>query len=83
MTGRHPKSNWQAPGPCCCRGVLLSQDGRQALTASSDWTIKLWDLGLQRCIQTVAAHTDSVWALAANHDFSVVCSGGRDKCLYR
>eukprot|EP00891_Asterochloris_glomerata_P005199 jgi/Astpho2/5199/Aster-x1280 len=65
------------------RGVLLSQDGRQALTASSDWTVKLWDLGLQRCIQTVAAHTDSVWALAANHDFSVVCSGGRDKCLYR
>ncbi|KAL3133704.1 hypothetical protein ABBQ32_008201 [Trebouxia sp. C0010 RCD-2024] len=53
------------------------------VSGSSDHTIKLWDLGQQRCVQTLAVHTDSVWTLLASPDFSVVYSGGRDRCVYR
>ena len=53
------------------------------LTGSSDHTIRLWDLGQQRCVQTLAVHTDSVWALWASPSFSTVYSGGRDGCIYR
>jgi len=76
--------------PCCtppvapsCRALQLDCDGRLLLTGSSDHTIRLWDLGQQRCVQTLAVHTDSVWALAANNAFTVVYSGGRDGCIYR
>lgn len=40
-------------------------------------------VGQQRCVQTLAVHTDSVWTLLASPDFSVVYSGGRDCCIYR
>jgi len=33
--------------------------------------------------QTYNVHTDSVWALQASDDWSMVYSGGRDKCVYR
>ena len=33
------------------RALALSHDGTKALSGSSDGTVKLWDVGLQRCIQ--------------------------------
>jgi WD repeat-containing protein 48 len=66
-----------------CRAVVLNPEGTLCLTASSDQTIRLWDLGQQRCVQTFAVHTDSVWALHATPDFGTVYSGGRDACVYR
>lgn len=68
---------------CGCRALLLNEEGTLMLSGSSDNTIKLWDLGQQRCVQTLAVHTDSVWTLLASPDFTVVYSGGRDKCVYR
>lgn len=69
------------PGPCSA--LQLDTDGRLMLTGSSDHTIRLWDLGQQRCVQTLAVHTDSVWALWASPSFATVYSGGRDGCIYR
>ena len=61
----------------------MDPEGRRLLSGSSDHTIRLWDLGQQRCVQTLAVHTDSVWALAVGAGFSCVYSGGRDGCIYR
>ena len=33
------------------RALALSHDGTKALSGSSDGTVKLWDVGLQRCVQ--------------------------------
>jgi WD repeat-containing protein 48 len=65
------------------RALQLDAEGRLLLTGSADHTMRLWDLGQQRCVQTLAVHTDSVWALAAGAGFSTVYSGGRDGCIYK
>lgn len=61
----------------------MNAEGTLLLSGSSDHTLRLWDLGQQRCLHTFALHTDSVWALQADAGFGVVYSGGRDKCVYR
>lgn len=61
----------------------MEGEGRLLLSGSADHTMRLWDLGQQRCVATLAAHTDSVWALAASPTFASVVSGGRDGCIYR
>ena len=33
------------------RALALSHDGTKALSGGSDGTVKLWDVGLQRCVQ--------------------------------
>uniref|UniRef100_A0AAR5Q3H9 WD repeat-containing protein 55 homolog n=1 Tax=Dendroctonus ponderosae TaxID=77166 RepID=A0AAR5Q3H9_DENPD len=41
--------------------------------------IKIWNIGQQRCIQTILLHTEAVWALLATENFTYLISGGRDK----
>ncbi|UZJ57017.1 hypothetical protein CBS101457_006337 [Exobasidium rhododendri] len=60
------------------RSVVLSQDGRHLLSASSDSTIRLWSLAEQRCLHTFTHHNDSVWSLFSNHEsLDVFYSGDR------
>jgi WD repeat-containing protein 48 len=49
------------------RSILLSDDGRTMLTASSDTTIKLWSLATRRCLHTFTMHSESVWTLHSLH----------------
>ncbi|KAL0573430.1 hypothetical protein V5O48_008524 [Marasmius crinis-equi] len=50
------------------RAILVSDDGRYLLTASTDASIKLWSLSSpQRCLHTFTHHTDSVWSLYSSH----------------
>ena len=49
------------------RSILLSDDGRTMLTASSDTTIRLWSLATRRCLHTFTMHNNSVWALHSLH----------------
>ena len=49
------------------RAIVLSEDGKYLLSASSDATVKLWSIGMQRCLHTFTHHADSVWALCASH----------------
>ncbi len=65
------------------RALLLNAAGTLAVSGGADHTLRLWDLGQQRCLQAFAVHTDSVWALAAPPDLGLVFSGGRDRCVYR
>ena len=49
------------------RSILLSDNGKTMLTASSDTTIKLWSLAMRRCLHTFTMHNDSVWTLHSLH----------------
>ena len=43
---------------------------------TADYSLKLWDVGEQRCIGTYDCHTDSIWALRANASFTRAYTGG-------
>lgn len=60
------------------RSVVVSQDGRHLLSASSDCTVRLWSLSEQRCLHTFTHHDDSVWTLFSDHpNLDVFYSGDR------
>ena len=65
------------------RCATLSSDGRLCLTGSSDHTLRLWDLGQQRCVQTISGvHGCSVWSAAMDASWHVCYSGGADGRVY-
>uniref|UniRef100_A0A915DLP0 WD repeat-containing protein 48 homolog n=1 Tax=Ditylenchus dipsaci TaxID=166011 RepID=A0A915DLP0_9BILA len=65
------------------RAIAVNRDGTMCLSASSDGTIRLWSIGQQRCIGSIRCHSDSVWALQTDSNFSFVLSGGRDHRVFR
>ena len=81
------------------RAVAFSADGRRAVSASSDRTLRVWDVGTRRCMTVLAPHTDSVWGVVAGGGgsgdrtlrpasssadaFATILSAGRDGCIYR
>lgn len=66
-----------------CRALVLNRAGTQCASASSDGTVRLWDMGQQRCVSSYAVHDSAVWALAVDPGFTTATSGGRDGCIYR
>jgi WD40 repeat protein len=63
--------------------VAITPDGRHALFASSDHTLKLWDLDRLRVVRTFRGHTDVVGAVAISPDGHCVISGSDDHSLKR
>lgn len=61
--------------------VALSGDGRRALTASQDSTLRLWDIKNRKPILTLSGHTSEVCCVAISPDGKAAVSGGRDKTL--
>lgn len=55
----------------------------QILSGSSDATLKLWSLAQQRCMSTLRGiHSEGIWTLAVNENFTVAFSAGRDSHIY-
>jgi WD40 repeat protein len=44
-------------------GVAMSGDGRLAVSASSDKTLKVWDVASGRELRTLAGHTGAVYRM--------------------
>ncbi|HLW64764.1 MAG TPA: c-type cytochrome domain-containing protein [Gemmataceae bacterium] len=58
--------------------VAFSRDGRKALIASADRSLRLWDIQAERDLRRFVGHTASVWSAAFNHDETLALSGGMD-----
>jgi WD40 repeat protein len=54
------------------RTIVIDPSGRIALTGSSDHQLKMWDIGMKRCIHTFDCHSDSVYSLQPSSSFSHV-----------
>jgi WD40 repeat protein len=61
--------------------VALSPNGRRAVSASSDGTLKLWDLETAREIRTLKGHTGPVRGVAVSPDGRQAVSASSDKTL--
>ncbi|KDE04039.1 hypothetical protein MVLG_05540 [Microbotryum lychnidis-dioicae p1A1 Lamole] len=60
------------------RAVLLAEEGKWLLSASSDATVKLWSLAAQKCLHTFSHHSESVWSLFSQHaSLEIFYSGDR------
>ena len=56
----------------------FSPDGKRALTASQDKTVRLWDVETGRCLRVLEGHTKHVWSVAWSADQCRALSGSDD-----
>jgi WD40 repeat protein len=77
--------------------ISLSPDGTILLSAGQDCVVKMWDLGMRRCVQTIGPdhlsshlrktqstfHRDSITAMDMNFDNELLFTGGRDGSIFR
>src|SRR5262249_44909398 len=61
--------------------VAISANGRIAVSAGADRTLRVWDLDDGRCLALLEGHTDSVNAVAVTSDGRFAVSGGSDRTL--
>lgn len=62
-------------------GVAISPDGRLAVSASADKTLKVWDLTTGRALRTLEGHASSVNAVAISPSGLWVVSASSDRTL--
>lgn len=63
------------------RGVALSRDGRIAVSASEDRTLKVWEVGSGRELRTLTGHASWVRGVALSADARIAISASYDKTL--
>jgi WD40 repeat protein len=61
--------------------VAVSPDGRRAVSASYDKTLKVWDLESGTELRTLDGHSDAVKAVAVSADGRLTVSASRDNTL--
>ena len=62
-------------------GVALTRDGRRAVSASKDRTLKVWDLASGEELRTLEGHSSSVYGIAVTGDGRRAVSASGDKTL--
>ena len=58
--------------------MAFSADGRKAVVASSDRSVRYWDVEGRRDLKRLVGHTASVWAVALSADGKSAISGSMD-----
>ena len=61
--------------------VVLTADGKRALSASDDNTLRLWDLESGQSLRTFEGHVDNVTSVVLTVDDKRALSTSNDKCL--
>jgi WD40 repeat protein len=62
-------------------GVAVTADGKRAVSASGDRTLKVWDLATGRALRTLQGHSDSVLGVALTPDGKRAVSASEDRTL--
>ena len=74
VSGSHGDSN-------PVNGLALSADGRLAVSASKDTTLKIWEVENGRELRTLQGHTNVVYGVAMSADGRLAVSASEDKTL--
>jgi hypothetical protein len=62
-------------------GVAVTPDGKRAVSASWDKTLKMWGLESGRALRTLEGHSDNVYGVAVTPDGKRAVSASGDKTL--
>jgi hypothetical protein len=62
-------------------GAVITPDGRCALSASNDKTVRVWDVESGRRLRTLKGHSDAVNGVAVSADGRCAISASADKTL--
>ena len=65
----------------CVYGVAVTPDGKRAVSASQDHTLKVWDLETGRALRTLEGHSAAVRGVAVTPDGKRAVSASGDKTL--
>jgi WD40 repeat protein len=63
------------------KGVAMTPDGKRAVSASSDKTLKVWDLETGRALRALEGHSDPVNGVAVTPDGKRAVSASDDETL--
>jgi len=58
------------------RGVAVTSDGKKAITAAMDYTLRVWDLETGKELQKLTGHTGWCWEVCISKDDKEVLSSG-------
>jgi WD40 repeat protein/serine/threonine protein kinase len=61
--------------------VVVSPDGRHIVSGSYDKTLRVWELGTDRCLTTLQGHINHVHSVAVSPDGRHIVSGSYDHTL--
>ncbi|RCJ30609.1 hypothetical protein A6770_21220 [Nostoc minutum NIES-26] len=61
--------------------VAVTSDGQQVVSASSDKTLKVWELKSGKLLRTLSGHTELIWGVVVTPNGQQVISASRDKTL--
>jgi WD40 repeat protein len=62
--------------------VAFSGNGRLLASASSDRTVRVWEVAQAKCVAVLAGHTDEVFAAVFHPDGERLASAGRDRAIW-
>jgi WD40 repeat protein len=69
------------PTPARVRAVAVTPDGHQAVSASDDGTLKVWDLETGQALRTLKGHTNYVFTVVVTPDGRRAVSASSDNTL--
>jgi RNase P subunit RPR2 len=61
--------------------MAFSRDGRLALSASDDRTVRVWEVESGRCLHVLKGHTNTVYGVALSGDGRLALSGSGDETV--